>query len=148
MEGHMKTVDRNGSEVRLGRLYGAFAWPGIRPGFVVIVGEEEDPDPFSMSLVETGCEANGTDGNLTDIILWVAVSHGRPRPSWEGLEVRIEMNGGFETLSAPALSIDDQDGNGKVTEGDLLLLRGLQDDLAQGRVVLIKGARTIGSVEL
>jgi hypothetical protein len=41
----MTTVDRNGNEVTLGRLYGGFAWPGIRPGFVVIVGEEEDPDP-------------------------------------------------------------------------------------------------------
>ena len=45
MEGQMKTVDRNGNEVRLGRLYGGFAWPGVRPGFIVIVGEEKDPDP-------------------------------------------------------------------------------------------------------
>jgi hypothetical protein len=41
----MRTVDRSGKEVRLGRLYGGFAWPGIRPGFVGIVGEEQDPDP-------------------------------------------------------------------------------------------------------
>jgi hypothetical protein len=113
-----------------------------------ILPEEEEPDPFSMSMVETGREANETDGNLTDITLWVAVSHGRPRPSWEGMEVRIEMDGGYETLSAPSLAIDDQDGNGRVTEGDLILLRGLGLDLSQGRVVLIKGARTIGSVEL
>ena len=41
----MKTVHRNGEEFNLGRLYGAFTWPGERPGFIVIVGEEENPDP-------------------------------------------------------------------------------------------------------
>ena len=110
--------------------------------------KEEEQDPFSMSLVETGREANGTDGNLTDVTLWVAVSHGRPRPSWEGMEVRIETGGGSETLSDPSLAIQDLDGNGRVTEGDLLLLWGLGDDLSHGRVVLFKGARTIGSVEI
>ena len=110
--------------------------------------DAEEPDPFSMSMVETGREANGTDGNLTDVTLWVAVAHGRPRPSWEGMEARIDMDGGSETLSGPSLSIQDLDGNGKVTEGDLVLLWGLGDDLTQGTVVLFKGARTIGSVEL
>ncbi len=117
-------------------------------GFWLSLPDEVEDDPFSMSLLETWRGANSTDANLTDVNLWVAVVNGRPRPLWEDVEMRIETGGAYEALGPPRLDIDDQDGNGKVTEGDMLLLRGLDAELSHGRFVILKGARTIGTMEI
>jgi hypothetical protein len=110
--------------------------------------EDPDPDPFKMTLVVSGTETNATDGNLTDVVLWVAVAKGEPRPRWEGVDVSLEHPGGNVTLLPPRYQVDDLDGNGRVSEGDMLSLHALSPEEARGTVTLASGGRTIGTVRL
>ena len=111
------------------------------------VGEPE-PDPFRMTLMVSDTEPNATDGNLTDVVLWVAVANGEPKPRWSQVEVVVESTAGTETIVPPRLDVDDQDGNGKVSEGDLVSLSGLTSEQAGGTVTLWKDGKAIGSVRL
>ncbi len=118
----------------------AYAW--------YLINLELEPDPFSMTLLVSSSDANGTDENLTDIVLWVAVAQGEPKPSWSEVGISLESALGNETLSPPKLDVSDQDDNGRVTEGDLLRLYGLTLIETQGRVTLSTDGRAIGTVEL
>jgi len=109
---------------------------------------EEDKDPFRMTLIVSGTDANSTDGNLTDVVLWVAVANGEPKPRWSRVEVILMSAAGEETLVPPRLRIDDQDGDGRVSEGDLLMLSALTVEEAEGTVTLWKGGEAIGTVKL
>jgi hypothetical protein len=110
--------------------------------------DEPEPDDFRMTLVVSDSMTNTTDGNLTDVVLWVAVASGEPKPRWAQVEVALETSGGSETLVLPGYRIDDQDGNGRVSEGDLLLLSALDADQASGTVTLSTEDGTIGTVRL
>jgi hypothetical protein len=126
--------------VAVAAVLGAYAW--------YLINLEQEPDPFSMTLLVSSSDANGTDENLTDVILWVAVAQGEPKPLWSEVEVMLESALGNETLSPPKLEISDQDDNGRVTQGDLLRLYGLTPIEMQGRVTLWTDGRAIGMVEL
>lgn len=115
---------------------------------VLAPGPEEDTDPFTMTLIVSGTDANSTDGNLTDVVLWVAVANGEPRPRWSRVVVTLKSAAGEETLVPPRLRIDDQDGNGRVSEGDLLVLSALTAEEVEGAVTLWKGSEAIGTVKL
>jgi hypothetical protein len=110
--------------------------------------EDEGSEPFEMTMVVSGTEANATDGNLTDVALWVAVATGGPKPRWDNVDVTLEHTGGNVTLLPPRISLEDVDGNGRVSEGDLITLYGLSAGEAAGTVVLVNGGRTIGTVKL
>ena len=116
--------------------------------YYAIYRDENDTDPFHSTLVVSGSEANSTDGNLTDVVVWVAVASGGPKPSWSEVEVVLETASGNETLVPPKIKIDDQDGDGRVTEGDLLDLFGLSGSEMEGRMTLFTDGRTIGTVKL
>ncbi|NIP36115.1 MAG: hypothetical protein GWN18_14295 [Thermoplasmata archaeon] len=60
----------------------------------------------------------------------------------------LEHAGGGTTLLPPRLQVDDHDGNGKVSEGDLLTLSGLIAEEAEGTVVLSVEGKAIGTVRL
>lgn len=109
---------------------------------------EEDKDPFRMTLIVSGTDANSTDGNLTDVVLWVAVANGEPKPRWSRVEVILMSVAGEETLVPPRLRINDQDGDGRVSEGDLLMLSALTVEEAEGSVTLWRGGEAIGTVRL
>ena len=109
---------------------------------------EEDTDPFRMTLIVSGTDANSTDGNLTDVVLWVAVANGEPKPRWSRVEVILMSVAGEETLVPPRLRINDQDGDGRVSEGDLLMLSALTVEEAEGSVTLWRGGEAIGTVRL
>jgi hypothetical protein len=111
------------------------------------VGEPDD-DPFRMTLMVSGSEPNATDGNLTDVVVWVAVSNGAPKPRWSQLEVAVESTAGNETIVPPQLDVNDQDGNGRVSEGDLVTLSGLTTHMAGGTLTLWMDGKAIGSVKL
>ena len=111
------------------------------------VGDLE-PDPFRMTLVVSDTEPNTIDGNLTDVVLWVAVSNGGPKPRWSQVELGVEYPTGNNTLWISQLDVNDQDGNGKVSEGDLISLPGLTSEQAGGTVTLWLDGRAIGSVRL
>lgn len=111
------------------------------------VGDPE-PEEFKMTLVVSGTEVNSTDGNSTDVTLWVAVANGEPKPRWSRVEVVLESPEGNETLVPPRLQLDDQDGNGRVSEGDLLHLFGLNSEQAGGTVTLWRDGKAIGKVRL
>jgi hypothetical protein len=113
-----------------------------------LINLEEEPDPFSMTLLVSSSDVNGTEENLTDVVLWVAVAQGEPKPRWSEVEVSLESALGNETLSPPKLEISDQDDNGRVTQGDLLRLYGLTPIEMQGTVTLWTDGRAIGKVEL
>ncbi len=110
--------------------------------------EDPEPDEFRMTLMVSGKEVNATDGDLTDVVLWVAVANGEPKPRWERVDVTLEHAGGGTTLLPPRLQVDDHDGNGKVSEGDLLTLSGLIAEEAEGTVVLSVEGKAIGTVRL
>jgi len=109
---------------------------------------EPGPEAFRMTLMMSDTEPNATDGNLTDVVLWVAVTNGEPRPRWSRVEVAVMTSTGNETIVPPWLDVDDQDGNGRVSEGDLLTLYGLTAEQAGGTVTLWKDGEAIGSVRL
>jgi len=109
---------------------------------------DEEQDPFRMTLLVSEVDANGTDPNLTDVHLWVAVVNGGPRPRWSSVDVRIDHAAGNDTLVPPQLVIDDVDGNGRVSEGDLLTLNALDTDMASGTVTLSREDKAIGTVSL
>ena len=113
-----------------------------------LMEDEPDADPFHTTLMVTDTGANVTDENLTDVIIWVAVANGEPKPRWSDVEVTLESPAGNETLVPPRLEIDDQDGNGRVTEGDLLTVNALTSIEMQGKVTLWTGGRAIGTVKL
>lgn len=109
---------------------------------------EEDADPFHMTLLLSGIEANGTDGNLTDAALWVAVVGGEPRPFWADLQVTQGAVTGTPALGPPVLVIDDQDGDGVVTEGDLVYLYGLDAPVDGGSIALWADGQLIAEVDI
>jgi hypothetical protein len=110
--------------------------------------DDPGPEPFRMTLVVSGTEANATDGNLTDVVLWVAVANGEPKPRWSGVDVVLSQQGSNVTMVPPRLEVVDQDGNGKVSEGDLLHLNALTADETGGTVTLQEEGRVIGTVKL
>ena len=110
--------------------------------------EDPEPDPFRMTLMVSSSGENSTDGNLTDVVLWVAVANGEPKPRWERVDVTLENTGEGVPLLPPRLRVDDQDGNGRVSEGDLLTLGGLTREEAGGTVTLSTGDEAIGTVRL
>ena len=110
--------------------------------------DDPGPDPFRMTLMVSGAEENATDGKLTDVILWVAVANGEPKPRWNEVDVVLDSDAGNETLVPPRLRIDDQDGNGRLSEGDLLALYALSTEEAGGTVTLWKDEKAIGTVNL
>ncbi|UCC92652.1 MAG: hypothetical protein JSW25_08305 [Thermoplasmata archaeon] len=110
--------------------------------------DEPGPDEFRMTLMVSGSEANATDGNLTDVVVWVAVANGEPKPRWTGVEVTLETPSGSEVMAPPRLRIEDQDGNGRVSEGDLLTLYALDAEEASGTVILSTEDGPIGTVRL
>jgi hypothetical protein len=111
-----------------------------------ITSDEPEPDPFYMTLVESSSAANETDANLTDLVLWVAVAGGSPHPSWTAVEITAGPEGSGVTLSPPQLRIDDQDGNGRISEGDLLWVSALEPALHEGGVHIWHDGKVIGSV--
>ncbi len=108
--------------------------------------DDEEQDPFRMTLLVTEVDTNGTDANLSDAHLWVAVVNGGPRPRWSTVDVRIDHAAGNETLYPPRVVIEDVDGNGRVSEGDLLILNALTTDMASGTVTLMREGEAIGTV--
>ena len=110
--------------------------------------EDPEPDPFKMTLVVSGSETNTTDENLTDAVLWVAVANGQPKPRWDRVDVTLVHTGGLVTELYPRYELDDQDGDGRVSEGDLLLFPGLNADEAEGTVTLSVEGKAIGTVRL
>jgi len=85
------------SLVAVAAVLGAYAW--------YLINLEQEPDPFSMTLLVSSSDANGTDENLTDIVLWVAVAQGEPKPSWSEVGITLESALGNETLSPPKLEL-------------------------------------------
>lgn len=110
--------------------------------------DDPGPDPFRMTLMVSGAEENATDGNLTDVVLWIAVANGEPKPRWNEVDVVLDSDAGSETLVPPRLRIDDQDGNGRLSEGDLLALHALTTEEAEGTVTIWKDGKAIGTVNL
>ncbi len=110
---------------------------------------EEEPDPFHATLLLEGVEPNATDASRLDAAIWVAVSAGKPKPVWGEVEV-VARNGALNrTLGPPELEVDDLDGNGKLTEGDLVHLNGIPGAYWEGDVTLYTpSGAAIGSVEL
>jgi hypothetical protein len=109
---------------------------------------EPDADPFRMTLLVSASEPNANDGNLTDVVLWVAVANGEPKPRWSGVELGLEHPTGNVTLWIPRVDVDDLDGNGRVSEGDLISLPGLTSEQAGGTVTLWRDGRAIGTVRI
>ena len=110
--------------------------------------DDPGPDPFRMTLMVSGAEENVTDGELTDVVLWIAVANGEPKPRWNAVDVVLDSDAGSETLVPPRLRIDDQDGNGRLSEGDLLALHALTTEEAEGTVTIWKDGKAIGTVNL
>ncbi|MCK5252490.1 MAG: hypothetical protein KAQ96_06050 [Thermoplasmata archaeon] len=110
--------------------------------------DDPEPGPFRMTLIVSGAEENTTDGNLTDMVLWIAVANGEPKPRWNEVDVVLDSDAGSETLVPPRLRIDDQDGNGRLSEGDLLALHALTIEEAEGTVTIWKDGKAIGTVNL
>ena len=110
--------------------------------------DDPGPGPFRMTLMVSGAEENATDGNLTDVVLWIAVANGEPKPRWNAVDVVLDSDAGSETLVPPRLRIDDQDGNGRLSEGDLLALHALTTEEAEGTVTIWKDGKAIGTVNL
>ncbi len=110
--------------------------------------DDSGPDPFRMTLSVSGAEENATDGTLTDVVLWIAVANGEPKPRWNEVDVVLDSDEGNETLVPPRLRIDDQDGNGRLSEGDLLALHALTTEEAEGTVTIWKDGKAIGTVNL
>ena len=110
--------------------------------------EEEETDPFHMTLLLSGVEANITDANLTDVAIWVAVASGEPHPLWEDLRVTLGEVEGSPVLRPPNLVIDDLDDDGGVSEGDLLFVFGLEGSVAEGSIALWEDGRLIAKVEI
>jgi hypothetical protein len=110
---------------------------------------EEEPDPFHATLLLEGIGPNATDASRLDAAIWVAVSAGEPKPRWDVVDVVATQGTLNETLAAPALEVNDLDGDGHLTEGDLLHLSGIPGAYWNGTVVILTpGGSTIGSVEL
>ena len=116
--------------------------------YYAIYGSEPEPDPFHTTLVVTGSEHNATDANLTDLIVWVAVAAGEPVPRWEIVEVTLAGTMGTTTLSPPRLQLEVQDGDGRISEGDLIRLNALDDVQTGGELTLMWKGKAIGTVEL
>jgi hypothetical protein len=110
--------------------------------------DDPEPEPFRMTLMVSASEANATDGNLTDVVLWVAVSNGEPKPRWTRVDVVLQLDGSNETLEPPRLEVADLDGNGRVSEGDLLHLNALTAAEAGATVTLQEEGEVIGTVRL
>ena len=110
--------------------------------------DDPGPDPFRMTLIVSGADENSTDGNLTDVVLWIAVANGEPKPRWNEVDVVLDSDAGSETLVPPRLRIDDQDGNGRLSEGDLFALHALTTEEAEGTVTIWKDGKAIGTVNL
>ncbi len=110
--------------------------------------DDPGPGPFRMTLIVSGAEENATDGNLTDVVLWIAVANGEPKPRWNAVDVVLDSDAGSETLVPPRLRTDDQDGNGRLSEGDLLALHALTTEEAKGTVTIWKDGKAIGTVNL
>ena len=110
---------------------------------------EEEPDPFHATILLEGIGPNATDASRLDAAIWVAVSAGEPKPRWEVIDVVATQGTLNETLAAPALEVNDLDGDGRLTEGDFLHLSGIPGAYWNGTVVILtQGGSTIGSVEL
>jgi hypothetical protein len=109
---------------------------------------EEGADPFHMTLLLSGAEANGTDGNLTDAALWVAVVGGEPRPPWADLRFTLGAVAGSQAMGPPVLVLDDQDGDGVVTEGDLIFLYGLDAPVDGGSIALWVDGQLLAEVDI
>lgn len=116
--------------------------------YYYIYGREPEPDPFHSTLLVEGTEANATNGNLTDSVIWVAVASGEPKPPWSDVEVVLGTASGNETLVPPKVRVDDQDADGHVTQGDLITLYGLTGAEMEGRVTLVADGMAIGTVKL
>jgi hypothetical protein len=116
--------------------------------YVLASLQDPEPDPFRMTLMVSDSEANATDTNLTDVVLWVAVANGEPKPRWSEVEVFLETPSGNVTLVPPRLRVDDQDDNGRISEGDLLWLAALTAEEANGTVILGAEGEVIGTVRL
>jgi hypothetical protein len=101
-----------------------------------------------MTLLQSGLEVNGTDANLTDVALWVAVVGGEPRPPWVDLVVTLGDVEGSPVLGPPSLVIEDQDDDGRVTEGDLLYLYGLEQPVRGRSIALWEDGQLIGKVDI
>jgi hypothetical protein len=113
-----------------------------------LLTSEPEPDPFYMTLVVSSVDTNVTDGNLSDVVVWVAVAGGEPHPRWSGVEVLVGPAGGGVALTPPQLEVDDQDGNGRISQGDLIRIRSLEASQLGGEVSLVTDGRTIGKVDL
>ena len=108
--------------------------------------KEPEPDPFHMTLVVSSTVANASDANLTDLVLWVAVAGGAPHPRWTEVSLLAGHEGSRAALEPPGLLVDDQDDDGRISEGDLLWVFGLDASLVEGGLSLVQGERVIGKV--
>ncbi len=129
-------------------VIGVFTALAVATWFLDDPQAEEDADPFHMTLLLSGTEANDTDGNLTDVALWVAVVGGEPRPLWADLQVTQGAVAGIAALGPPVLVINDQDGDGMVTEGDLIYLYGLDAPVGGGSISLWEDGQQIAEVDI
>ena len=116
-------------------------------GWSKLTGEPE-PDPFHMTLLVSSVDANATDANQSDVVLWVAVVGGEPRPRWSKLEVTLGAMDGDAVLEPPQLMVDDQDGNGRISQGDLIHIRALEDHQLEGEGSIDKDGISIVKVKL
>jgi hypothetical protein len=108
--------------------------------------KEPEPDPFHMTLVVSSDATNASDPNLTDLVLWVAVAGGTPHPRWTAVSLMAGPEGSLATVEPPRLLVDDQDGDGRISEGDLLWVFGLDTGLVEGGFSLVQGERVIAKV--
>ena len=114
---------------------------------LVKVPMEEEPDPFHMTML-SDVEVNGSDPGLIDAAIWIAVAAGEPRPMWDEVDVTARAQGLCETLAPPVLRVVDVDADGHLSEGDVLHIRGLSAQFAEGDITLSVDEEVIGKVDL
>jgi hypothetical protein len=121
-------------------VLGVYAW--------FLMGQEPEPEPFRSTLVISDTWTDPESVGTTNVLIWVAVANGEPKPRWSNVEQVLESPEGNRTLAPPQLEVDDQDGNGRVTEGDLIRVYELTSTEMMGTLTLRMDGTTIGTVKL
>ena len=110
--------------------------------------EEEEPDPFYATFLLSEAAVNATDPSRLDAAIWVAVAGGEPKPRWAEVDVIARDSGTCRTLAAPVLEVDDLDTDGRVTQGDIVHISGLEGAFWDADVSFVRLGNTIGSVRI
>jgi hypothetical protein len=72
-----------------------------------------------------------------NVSLWVATVGGEPRPRWSDLRLTANSTTTGREVSPTGVELHDLDGDGRVSEGDVLFLRGLDERLLDERGEII-----------